>query len=332
MNLPARILLEVPAEPVISVDGASRASGLDLSHWPGHDTPLALRHDLSTGCALLFARLAGEERRRLAAGATAIVNNHYDTDGCLALFAVRHPARALPHVDALLRAARAGDFFRAPDEEALALDALVLGLSDVERSPLAGDLRGLDDVARWQVCLDHLLERLPAILQGDVVEYRELWEPVLAGYRRDRAALEEARREDVAGLDLSVWTSGDAGFAPGRHALFETSDADRVLTIAERDGGHAVRLVISTLSWFDLVTEVRPPRPDLTALAALLNRLEGTAPEEDVAWRAQPLQNASPELWFGRMEAEAFAERNPALAPTSLDPARVRTEIERALS
>jgi len=135
----------------------------------------------------------------------------------------------------------------------------------------------------------------------------------------------------VSALDLSLWTAAGAGFAPGRHALFETSDADRVLAIGRRDGGHTVRLVISTLSWFDLVTQSRLPRPDLTSLAAGLNELEGTAPDEEHAWRAQPLQNASPELWFGGAEVAAFAEYNAALAPSGLDPERVRAEIERAL-
>ena len=53
---------------------------------------------------------------RLAADATAIVNNHYDTDGTCALFAVRHPRAALEREEALLAAVR-----RAPIEDPIVL-------------------------------------------------------------------------------------------------------------------------------------------------------------------------------------------------------------------
>ena len=52
MDLPVRIVDGPPAEPVITVDGAIGAPGLNLSHWPGNTTPKELRHDLSTGSAL----------------------------------------------------------------------------------------------------------------------------------------------------------------------------------------------------------------------------------------------------------------------------------------
>ena len=45
MKLPVRILLdpevspEDPGEPLLSVDGAWGAPGLNLSHWPGNKTP-----------------------------------------------------------------------------------------------------------------------------------------------------------------------------------------------------------------------------------------------------------------------------------------------------
>jgi len=331
LKLPPRIALEVPREPAIFVDGTARGlgarGGLELSHWPGHTTPLALRDDLSTGCALKFARLTSGNRRRLAGAATAIVNNHYDTDGCLAMFAVRHPDRALPLAARMLAAARAGDLYRAPDDDAFALDALINGLSDRERSPLRDDLRAADDAARWQLCVDHLMEALPALLAGDVKEYRDLWEPDLERYRQDRAVLAAADREDVPALDLSIWTAGTLDLMPGRHALFGTSARDRALTIESTGDGARVRLVVSTSSWFDLVTETRLPRPDLLPLAAHLNALEGTTDADAHAWRAQPLGNASPELWFGSAELPFFAEHNEALFPTRLAPARVRAEI-----
>ncbi|MCZ6597354.1 MAG: hypothetical protein O7B99_06940 [Planctomycetota bacterium] len=335
MDLPVRILDEPPPEPVVCVDGAFGALGLELSHWPGNRTPENLRHDLSTGSALAFARLPQEEQDRLAGDATAIVNNHYDTDGCCALFAARRPDEALARAERLLDAARAGDFFRIPDLGSLAIDAIVGGLDDPDRSPLAPELVGRSDLERWQIAVDHLMERLDAVLDGDREPYRALWEPVVERARADLARLEGCAREERSELDLTIWTAAGHGtFAPGRHALFGSTASDRVLAIGPADdGGDGTtwRLVLSTLSWFDLVTIAKPPRPDLGALAERLNELEGSDPAGPAAWRAQARTNASPEFWFGAADLESFAEHNDALRPSALAPALVREEILGAL-
>ncbi len=337
MDLPVRIVEDAPDEPVLSVDGAFGAAGLNLSHWPGNRTPPALRHDLSTGSALRFAALGARERERLAGDAVAIVNNHYDTDGACALFAVRHPAAALPRAERLLAAARAGDFFQLPDQDALAIDALVEGLSDPERSPLGAELAALDDAGRWESALAHLLERFPAILDGDLGPYRPLWEPELAAVNADLADLRVAQRSEDAALDLTLWEArpglvssrDDARgtFDPGRHALFGTSSADRVLVLGPGPEGTTARLVLSTLSWFDLASERRRPRPDLSALARALDELEGTTPEDEHAWRAQPRESPSPELWFGAREQPFFAEHSAALGASRLSPAAIRRAL-----
>ena len=345
MNIPTRIVPKAPSEPVICVDGAFGVMGLNLSHWPGNTTPDALRHDLSTGCALKFAELSEAERMSFAEGAVAIVNNHYDTDGLCAAFATRHPDRALPHAEALLNAARCGDFFQLPNLDALKFDAIVQGFADVERSPIKEELAGLDDYARWNRAQDALVDRLPSILaglDGGLDAYEALWRETIDNVRADLADLEEAEREDVPALDLSLWTAeegrgssraGSLGlFDPGRHALFGSTKSDRVLAIGPIEAGASYRLVVSTLSWFDLVTEKRLPRPDLAALAERLNRLEDTSPSDDLAWRAQSNENASPELWFGEAEQASFAEHNPALAPSELEIDQVLPEIEKALT
>src|SRR5262245_52723944 len=114
MNLPLRMVEGKTSERLLSVDGAWGQPGLNLSHWPGNATPKELKHDLSTGIALAFARLPQRERERLAEGCVAIANNHYDTEGVCAVFAVRRPELALPRAEKLLAAGAAGDFFHVP--------------------------------------------------------------------------------------------------------------------------------------------------------------------------------------------------------------------------
>ena len=337
LKLPIRITRADPSAPVVMVDGhlAVRGGedprGLELSHWPGNRTPEPLRHELSTGCVLAFDRLAASERDRLAAGAVAIVNNHYDTDGVMALFAARHPEIALEHADALLRIAAAGDFFRWPDDDALAIDAIVLELDRSSASPLAAETAELGSEARWQRCVEYVHDALPAMLAGDLTPWRALFEPTLDRARRDRETLAAAQRTDDAARDLAVW-SATTDARPGRHALFGSTASDRVLVLGARDGGTTTRLVVSTVSWFEPIRTTRLARPDLESLARHLNELEGAQDADEHAWRAQSSDGASPELWFGTRELALFVEHNDALAPSSLSPATIRTSIERALS
>lgn len=319
---------------MLAVDGTLGAPGLELSHWPGNRTPRALEHELSTGCVLRWARLGEVEREALAVGCTAIVNTHYDTDGVCAMFAARHPELALEHAGALLEAAAAGDFFRIPSDRALALDALVSGLNDLERSPLRAGLEGLDDSTRHERLCRHLVDALGGWLASADLPHREVWEPVVEDAHDDVEDLRACHIETDEDLDLCVFTAAEgalstrtharpSGFDPGRHALFEGADTDRVLVVAPRTDGTTYRFLISTLSWFELPGVHPRPRPDLRAVAAGLNSREGILPEAELGWRAQARTNASPELWFGREQQPSFSEHSAALRPSRLSPEEV---------
>jgi len=318
-SLPIRILEGLPPEPVVSVDGAWDAPGLNLSHWPGQKTPPELRHDLSTGIALNFSRLPEARQQELARGCTALANNHYDTDGVLALFALARPEAALPQASFLLEAAAAGDLFRVPSERAFALDALITSLG-----------KGRGGAAAHQAVVLDLVERLPEILAGGLEGLREHWQPELERLRADLEALRGAAKDEIVHLELAVWTS-ERPIAPGRHALFGTSECDRALVLARGPGGTEARLVVNTTSWFELVSRPGLPRPDLDALAVRLNALEGTAPGSALAWRTQSSESPAPELWFGRAELEFFAEHNDALAPSRLDPIAIKRAVLESL-
>ncbi|MCY2961348.1 MAG: hypothetical protein NTY35_14390 [Planctomycetota bacterium] len=342
MHLPIRIVDSVAPERLISVDGAWGQPGLNLSHWPGNATPAELRHDLSTGVALHFARLPLARRNQLAAGCVAIANNHVDTDGICALYAVAHPEAALARADRLLEAAAAGDFFRVPSERAFQFDATVAGLYDEARSPWRDRFAGLGDRERRELVTVELVARLADLLDGDLVEYGDLWAPALEALRGDRADLARAQRDELVHLDIAVYTAPEGlgasraharvpHFDPGRHALFGATQADRVLAIGPRGAGATYRFLINTTSWFDLESAPRLERPDLARLADRLNALEGADRLGEVAWRAQATASPSPELWFGRPAAALFAEHAPWLETSRLAPKLVKNEIFDAL-
>lgn len=73
----------------ICVDGLVKGVDLQLSHWTNNETPDHLYADLSTEIALKFAAGEGASDPRWADA--VVVNNHYDTDGVLSVFALLHP-------------------------------------------------------------------------------------------------------------------------------------------------------------------------------------------------------------------------------------------------
>lgn len=331
MELPIRLVERASDELQVSVDGAWGQPGLNLSHWPGNATPRELARDLSTEIVLAFDRLPPARRAELAKGCRAITNNHYDTDGLCALFAARHPERALAVESALVDAARAGDFFALPDERAFQVDVVLSGLVDPDRSPWRARFKGTSDLERRTIVARDVVAVLDEILTSDLEPFAELWGAPLERLRLDRAALAAAARDDVQHLDLCVFTARGESFDPGRHALFGSTGADRVLAIGERRGGVTYRFLLGTRSWFDLPAPPPLARPELEPLAARLNALEGTPAGDPVAWRAQPTLSPSPELWFGRAQSALFAEHAPELESSRLPPPAVRREIVEAL-
>ena len=332
MDLPLTVVSRRTSERLISVDGAWDQPGLNLSHWPGNATPPALRHDLSTGAALAFARLDPAERARLSEGCAAIANNHFDTDGACAMFAVARPDLALPRAPRLLEAAAAGDFFQVPSERAFRLDAVVTNLADPERSPWSSRWERLDGAEKHALLYRELVERLPSMLDGDLSDLADLWRPEEEDLRADRASLAAADQVEVVHLDLCMW-EGPRGkaFDPGRHAVFGGTRADRVLLVGRPSAESTYRLLLSTLSWFDLCSRRPLPRPHLEALARSLNEAEGTDEGASLAWRVTDEGGPSPELWFGTADVERFSERSGALHPSRLAPAQVRRAVGDAL-
>lgn len=315
-----RIIDGAVPEPAIAVDGHVEGAILELSHWPGNRTPASLKAELSTGIALRYVSLPVAERERLSQGARVLVNNHYDTDGILALFSLVQPECALQHRERLLACAAAGDLFRGDDERAFALDAYILAQTNAER------------YAAWQGHAKHeriandLMRELPLLLAAPQLPHPEHWQAAVERLRRDQASLRAALRDEMIHLDLCVYTLEGAE-GPGRHALFGDTRCDRALLINRVAGGTHARLVINTSSWFDIPGSSGQPRPDLAALAARLNQLEGHLASAPHAWRTHPSASPAPELWFGQVDCPFFTEHNPCLAPSRLDPLRIKREV-----
>src|SRR5689334_20701821 len=96
--------------PAIGCDGLVAGASLDLTHWQGNRTPRELKADTSTEIALNFVASPDADRWTGA----VVVNNHFDTDGALSVWALLEPEQAAPRRALLLAAAEAGDFDEWP--------------------------------------------------------------------------------------------------------------------------------------------------------------------------------------------------------------------------
>ena len=203
-SLPFRLQTEPGDEPVVCIDGLC-GTGLHLSHWPGNETPAHLKHDLSTGIALNFARLDAAAQDALVGDAVAVINNHVDTDGCLALLATLRPEVALGHAQLLHEVAEAGDFFRAPSERSVGLDAAIEAMLSSEHSPWRERWRGCTPQQRHEQATLEMLSALPAILDGRDSDANELAQLALLSFQSDRADLASCALDELVHLSLQVW-------------------------------------------------------------------------------------------------------------------------------
>ncbi len=323
---------ELSARDTLCVDG--RVEGMRcLSHWPGTVAPAELQHDLSTGMALKYARSAPAERQRLLGAFSVVTNDHYDTDGALAAFALIEPELSLEHEDLMLRAARTGDLRTFTGEDALALDLTVWALANAPSSPLAAELAQIHDyTGRAQRCYNWLLSELPALL-GQPFAWRSLWQPRFERILADLRAVEQQSGVSVQtrpGADLAVVTSS---FPLTRHGLIHAAgEHNRVLHVLELADGPHYRFMYRNESWFLGLRDRVPRRLSLEPARA---RLQAEETASHGRWWCTRLDRTSAQLGFGSPDdtADVFEDLRQDLEPAShLPPARVLDALTFALS
>jgi Family of unknown function (DUF6687) len=293
----------------LSVDGMS-PRGPNLSHWPGNRTPLSWKADLSTGICLNFARAPAAEQVEFLAGATTVLNDHYDTDGFLSLLAAVRPEVVLAREALALEAAATGDFQAFQNDRGFAVDRIVVNLA-AGHSPFAAEFRHLAgaarDHARYRWLLDHAAEVLDhpdrfATLFADELAtvHRQLDDPGI-----------EARLHPELGL--AIIRSRDAV-----HRMVLNTRAGgcfRVLHTQMTRAGHVFRFHDRTESWFEVATFSAPPRVDL---GPLRDALQEADPAPDASWNLDPRTEPVPELYHGIAAPQAYGQLTRTLTPSPL--------------
>jgi hypothetical protein len=253
----------------IIVDGNQCGVGIQLSHWPGNTTPAPFKADLSVEIVLRLLDFPGAAP--VLSVVELVTNDHYDTDGLLAAWALLNPLEAPRHAKALQAAAEAGDFYEFTSPEAVQFDLVVRAFESAERSPLRlGDFESKEQ--RWQAATEAIFAEMPALLH-EPERYRSLWEE---DYRKLLEKISLLQRGFVEVREwpaerLSVFSTQ----SPLNHFLRNIAcKGHRILETSEGSEGRTYELHYRELLWYDIVSRPRSPKHLLLRAAEELNEME----------------------------------------------------------
>ena len=254
----------------IIVDGNDCGVGLQLSHWPGNATPARFKADLSLDIVLRV--LASANPASCFRNADLVTNDHYDTDGFLAIWALLNPTRAPEHAPALQAAAEAGDFYEFSCPEAVQFDLITRAFESPERSPVARQIAALPDAQRWQLAVEALMSEMPGVLY-EPERYCNLWE------EEYRKLLENISMLQNGAVEVHEWPAERLSVistrCPLNHFTRNAAAAGhRILETVQKPEGSTYELYYRELLWYDIVFRPRTPKHYLLGAAARLNGLE----------------------------------------------------------
>jgi hypothetical protein len=242
-------------EGSVSVDGLVPGAGLHLSHWAGNRTPAEYQDDTSTGIALRYVEMHGAEHppgRRL-------VNNHFDTDGVLAVWTLLEPEAALARRNLLTAAAEAGDFAEWPaDRRGLLVDAAILKIGEAAGSEVSAYRKVLGQ-------LPHLLDAIE--------DRRELWQEAWGRIETDLARVGAGRLETSRAGRVGIVRHGlgeDEVSGPVLARLFQPRAWRYLLAFELGAGLWSYRYELPRHAWAVTVKRPMLDAPDATTLAQRL--------------------------------------------------------------
>jgi hypothetical protein len=274
--------------PHVFVDGL-RAPGtvLELSHWPGNRTPVALKGDVSVQAVLALLHRPDDERERLLAGAQAVTCDHYDLDGLLSVFCLTRPGFALKHSDLLAGVALCDDFDIYTATPAVqACLAMLHAERDVRFQQHASV--GQATTALFTAMLDLVEECLL-----DPAARRHGWADEWADITRSAHYLDQAPSALVQVGDVAILRDTDEPLH--EYAVHARTTAGHVLRLRQ-DGRHSLRFRYE--SFVDLRTRQAAPRVRGDVLADRLN-----SDERNGVWFCESPATATPLLQLYRDDA-----------------------------
>ena len=152
-----------PITTTICCDGRIPGVTLELTHWNGNATPEKYYADTSTEMALNLPTDIYQD--------ACILNNHFDTDGVLSVFACLQPNLAQKYAELLVEGAAAGDFGEWTSDCGIQLDATLEAICQDE-------CKG-NEAHAYQRALEQLPDILHDLTYNQGAAYESLWKPCL---------------------------------------------------------------------------------------------------------------------------------------------------------
>lgn len=303
--------------PKLSVDGTVD-NAIHFSHWRGNETPASVKADTSTEIALNV--VGAPNRDDLTQGIDLVVNNHFDTDGVLSVWAMLNGERALPLRDKLIAAAEAGDFCEFSSDDAVRASIVIQGSDspiDKSGSPLAMKWAGkdfVDEARSYELVLpkvEHVLTHTDS--------YESLWrqpwrriEVALESFAKGESRVEEDLVNKISLVTLAPPIFGPSGFDPAAHAapfaaISHHARGNLFVIATPVKDGWAYRIDYPYYSWAETVVRSSIPRPDLSAAINALNEIERN---ETGRWLIDSSELASA-IKFSDVNNQLTASRTP---------------------
>jgi len=252
--------------PTISCDGKVSGVTLELTHWTGSTTPDEYYADTSTEMALQLPDSVLSN--------ALVLNNHYDTDGVLSVWACLEPALASRYADLLKEGAEAGDFGEWSSDLGIKLDSVISAMYSN------------DEEAAYKKALRELPNLLDDLKKTKGTAYKELWQPVLDHAYRSYDALVQG--EAILKAGPGSITILEEPFSLSSYALHRglvqeglLDRTTRVLRVMPNSSGYSYRYEKPGHGWVQrLVDRKAIPSVDATKLVKQLNAIDGPS-----AWK-----------------------------------------------
>jgi hypothetical protein len=253
----------------IIVDGDQCGLGLQLSHWPENTTPAEFKADLSLEIVLRVLDSPGAATA--LSDVELVTNDHYDTDGLLAAWALLNPSEAPRHAAALRAAAEAGDFYEFTSPEAVQFDLVVRAFESPEKSPISVRTDESKE-RRWQAATEAVFAEMPALLY-EPDRYRSLWEE---DYRKllEKTALLQRGFAEVREWPAERLSVIATKFPLNHFTRNLACKGHRILETSDGSEGRTYELHYRQFLWYDIVSRARSAKHLLLRAAEELNDME----------------------------------------------------------
>jgi hypothetical protein len=290
----------------ISVDGLVPNS-FHLSHWAGNETPAELKADTSTEIALNF--ISDPHYKSLFPNANILTNNHFDTDGLLAVFTLLYPDKAEPLAKTLIETSEAFDFSSFSSENGVQLNILIEQICHAEASPFRKTWKrfsGPKDAIYYKT----LLQELPDLIKRKD-DYSDLWR---ARFDKIVESMERFEKralwvEEFHSAKLTVIVDDTK---PAPQAIDYYCKGDIFLIVQEKAGKHSYELSYRYYSWADTIRRPSIPKISTTRLAEYLNKNEK---QKNGTWkdvtRGQPFNSTTVLRFTDDKEVSCFSDIAP---------------------